>query len=173
MSNQYYNDQAGVSGSCGNFPCFLPICPCPAPVAQKRNEAAWFGATGAQVIAPNAPVVFNTAAQPAVLPDAFSVIPPSTVTINERGQYLVWFTALPGNSNVTLALFLDGVEVPGSRFVGLTSAGSLNGFALITVAKADVPADLQLRNVDPVNNATIQAGPLADTLSVALTILKL
>ncbi len=121
----------------------------------------------AQTVAPGGIVTYDQGAigTPGNTTSSFSA--PGTVNLLVGGSYRVNFYLLTERANATFALFLDGVEVIGSRYTVLDGSDTLNGGVFVTVATA--PATLTVRNVGPQSETTV-AGVLANTISTALSV---
>ncbi len=132
---------------------------------------AYFSNIGMQTIAPGASVQFNQQPLPAVLPVDIAFVAPSQIVITTPGIYEFSFYALPWNSDITLALYIDGVEAPLTRYTTVTSAGVVYGQALINVAL--VPAVITLVNVDSSFSATLADGERPNTVNASLMVSKL
>ncbi len=117
-----------------------------------------------------AAVGFNNPPLPFPLPVGIGFTAPDTYNFGIVGQYLVSYTFAAATANTTLALLLNGVEVPGSRFTSLLANVPVTGQALVVVGA--VPATLTLVNVG-VGSAVSQPGVQMGTVSASLTVVKL
>ena len=132
------------------------------------NTAYFFG-TNSQCVEPGMAVAFNQMPMPSPLPDDYTFEAPDTVCMNTAGVYAVFMYAQLCNGNMTLALTLDGGEVPGSRYFAMSSAGNFNGFTLVRVT---TPGSLQLVNVSK-EDVHIASGMLADSITVSMMIMRI
>ena len=132
---------------------------------------AYFSNIGAQCVEPGGAVRFNQVPLPAVLPTDIGFISPSQIVVNTAGIYEIVFYALPENNNVTLAVYIDGVEAPLSRYTTFTSAGMVYGQVLLNVAL--VPAVITIVNTDPAAVARLADGSLGNTINASVMISKL
>lgn len=93
-----------------------------------------------------------------------------TILIKERGYYSFYFYCIPKNNRETIALFLDDIELPFTRF---TSKGDLNlivGSGIFEVEKDY--GEVKVINVTD-NNLKIQSGALENTVTASLRIEKI
>lgn len=132
---------------------------------------AYFSSVGAQTIAPGEAVEFNQIPLPAILPVDIGFISPSEIIINSAGVYEITYYALPENSNITFAIYIDGIEAPLSRYTTITSAGHISAQTLINIIAT--PAVITLVNVNPQQDAHLNVGSLPNTISASLLIAKL
>ena len=121
----------GATGPVGADGATGPTGPTGATGSAGVTSFAYFSAMGEQNVAPGGAVQFNQTPLPAVLPADIGFVSPSTIVINSVGVYEISFYALPQVSNVTLAIFIDGVEAPLTRYTSTTSAGHVFGQTLI------------------------------------------
>ncbi len=120
---------------------------------------------------PGNPAQFNQTPLPAALPVDIGFNAPSQLIINAPGVYEITYYALSQIANTSLAVFIDGIEAPLTRYTSTDSAGHVYGQTLINVVL--VPAVVTLVNVDPMQNAAIENGSLPNTVSLSLLISKL
>lgn len=156
---------AGPQGLTGPAGPQGPAGPSGSPLA-----ASFVYATGSQVVPSGSTVDFNNPPVPFPLPVGIGFTAPDTYNFGVAGLYSVSYFFAPLTANSTFALFLDGTEVPGSRYTNLSASDGVLGNVLVPVTA--VPATLTLNNVG-MGNATSQAGSLAGTVSASLSVTRL
>ena len=97
-------------------------------------------------------------------------IAPDSIQLTLPGTYRVDYLLIPTQVYTTLALFLNGTEIPGSRYTTNVPPSPVDGTVIFTLEAGDVPAVLTLRNVDPMNSATLVVGQLPNTVNASLLI---
>ncbi|MDF2556317.1 MAG: BclA C-terminal domain [Bacillales bacterium] len=138
------------------------------------TTAAYFYNIGEQTVARNGGTVqFNQTPIPSPLPSGITFTSPDTIVLAESGLYEVTYYLLPQTANTTFALFLGTNELPGTRYTSTSGSGTVYGQALIEIPELTTPASITLRNVDTQQDAQIDDGSLANTVSASLLIKRL
>lgn len=122
------------------------------------------------VVPAGSPVPFN---QPEVnLTSGMSFNAPSTINITLAGRYSVNYTIVAQEAVSTLALFLNGVEIPGTRYASDMAPASIVSTMAFAVTQAQLPAALTLVNVHPTVTLTLNDQPLANTVNASIEIVE-
>ncbi len=89
---------------------------------------------------------------------------PSTMYLTLPGIYRIDYTFLAKCAGTTLALFQNGVEIPGSRYTSQIAPDSVKGFVFFLVEDASTPIAITLRNVNPCQYAEVDCKCLLDNV---------
>jgi hypothetical protein len=111
------------------------------------SQYAYIYNSGAEFIAPSAPLLFDTNGP--MSSGIIHVAGTSAVTLAESGTYKIsyWMSGSPTIPTPSLALTLNGIQVPGTQFTESTTGASVNGEAMITATAGDV---LNVINLSPI-----------------------
>ena len=126
---------------------------------------------GPGVFAPSTAIAFDQLPLPGSSVVGMTLIDDETVQLTAVGLYRVDYRFDPYGINTTLALFLDGAELPGSRFTVGEAPVPISGMVLFELS-GEVPVLLQLRTVDPDHNAELVVGEFSSTVNACLLITR-
>ena len=140
-----------------------------ASCSEIKSSYAYVYNMGVQTVEQHSAVSFN---QPPVLSRDIYFTPTSELTVTEAGVYSITIYALNNTANTTLALFMNNVEIDGSRFTAVNENAGLNGKFLLVINSRDLPAVLTVKNVDD-EPAVIESGKLNSVVNASLLITKI
>jgi len=124
--------------------------------------------TVTETIAAGAAFTFNNPAVPLIGDGLLYTTGQTFITITEPGVYQFEYLLAQGTSVGTVALFLNGVEIPGSRYA-INGLGDDFGLGIFVVKCDDVAGMISLVNVGAAP-LTFNPGGLANTVNISLLI---
>jgi len=124
--------------------------------------------TVTELIPAGAAITFNNPPVPLIGDGLFYTSSQNFITVTEPGVYRFEYILSDITVASTFALFLNGVEIPGSRYQA-TVGVELVGQGIFTTTCNDVPGMIQLINVGTAT-ADVVVGIFSNTVNISLLI---
>jgi len=124
---------------------------------------------GGGTYSPGNAVTFDQACVPNGTVNGMTFLAPSSVQLTLPGHYIIHYIFNTTAVNMTLALFLDNVEIPGSRYSSSNTSLAINGQVSFVITSG-LPALLTLQNVDPAQDITLFSSGLSNCVNTSMNI---
>ena len=118
---------------------------------------------------PHAAIKFDQPPVPGAAVPGMVLVGDDTVKICAKGLYRVDYSFTPYSVNTTLAVFLDGVEIPGSRYTSEDAPVAIHASVVFEV-NCGMPGLLQLRNVRSTHDAELVVASMPNTVNASLLV---